>query len=108
MQSGITVSGGKITGTLKYLDSGTLATDWGAGHFMALKFTDPDENATSIKVGLYPTQGSDLVELDSDMDGVFKVTDKAAQKFVVVTRTADDVKREEYDLSELVLESAED
>ena len=104
MQSDIVVADGKITGTLKYLDEGQLVTDWGAGNFMALKFTVP-ENATSCKVGLDPSEGSGLVELDEDKDGVFKVTDNETQKFVIVTTDGAHTLTQEFDLSELVCQS---
>lgn len=91
------------------MDSGALATDWGAGNFIALTFTpsEDDTEATTYRVGLVPSQGSGLVELDSDMDGVFKVTDKDAQRFVVETANADRsrVSEQYYDLSGLVLET---
>ena len=104
MQSGITVTGDKITGTLKYLDEGQLVTDWGAGNFIALKFTVPD-GATSCKVGLNPTQGSGMQELDEDKDGVFKITDNATQKLVVVTTNGQYTLTQEFDLSELTCET---
>ena len=105
LQSGITVANGKITGTLSKVTSGALARDWGEGYFIALKFTNPDTTATSLRVGLDPSEGSGLVELDADMDGVFKITDKDVQVFKTVTslgnKTSEKVKT--YDLSELVL-----
>lgn len=109
LQSNVTVGNGYINGTLKYIDSGVLADDWGAGYFMALKFSDIDENATSIKVGLDPSQGSGLVEIlgDPDMNGVFKVTDKTAQDFKVVITDGTYFKTKTYDLAGLVLESQE-
>lgn len=97
-----------ITGTLHYLDTGQLVLDWGAGNFLALKFTNnkPDEVKT-IKVGLDPSQGSGLVPLDEDMNGVFKITDKDTQKFVIECYDEDNQKisRDEYDLSGLVCEA---
>ena len=104
MQSNIAIANGKITGTLKYLDEGQLVTDWGAGNFIALKFTVPDV-ATSCKVGLDPSVSSGLVELDEDKDGVFKVTDNETQKFVIVTTDGTHTLRQEFDLSELVCET---
>ena len=104
MQSNIAIADGKITGTLKYLDEGQLVTDWGAGNFMALKFTVPD-GATSCKVGLDPSVSSGLVELDEDKDGVFKVTDNETQKFVIVTTDGTYTLRQEFDLSELVCQT---
>ena len=102
------MSGSKITGTLKYLSSGQLVTDWGAGNFLALKFTDVPETATSVKVGLEPSQGSGLVELlgDPDMNGVFKITNKYVQKFVVVTTDGKTTTEQRFDLSGLTITEA--
>lgn len=73
---------------------------------MALKFTDNDDGAATIKVGLAPSQGSGLVPLDSDMDGVFKVTDKDAQVFrVLTTDERGNSKVDDYNLSGLTLEA---
>lgn len=99
----IVISGGKITGTLKYLSSGQLVTDWGAGYFMALKFSDIDPRLTTVKVGLTPSEGSGLVALDEDRNGVFKVTDKDEQKFTVQITDGRDTQTTYYDLSDLTL-----
>ena len=106
IQSGLNVSGGAITGTLKKLSTGDIASYWGQGHFMALKFSDVDPRATSVKVGMDPSEGSGLVELlgDPDMNGVFKVTDKDTQVFKVVTTDGTDTVTQEFDLSGLELE----
>jgi hypothetical protein len=56
-----------------------------------------------------PSQGSGLVELlgDPDMDGAFKVTDKDAQRFVMVaTNSAGQVARAAFDLSGLTCASS--
>jgi len=106
MQSNVSVSGKKITGTLNKLTSGQLVTDWGEGYFLALKFDNFSTGLTysDVKVGMSPSVSSGLVTLDSDKNGVFKVTDKDVQKLVVrqeksgVGRLTD-----YYDLSELVL-----
>ena len=105
MQTSVSVSDGAITGTLHKLTSGQLVTDWGEGYFIALKFTKNNDKATSIKVGLKPSVSSGLVELDADMDGVFKITDKNKQKFIV--RCSDGVESFDsvYDLSGLTLET---
>ena len=107
-KSDVAITGKKVTGTLKYLNSGTIASDWGAGNFLAIKFTNVDPNATSVLVGLDPSQGSGLVELlgDPNMNGVFKITNKNTQKFVMVT--TDNAGHEsfvEYDLTGLVCET---
>ena len=104
MQTSVAVANGAITSTLHKLTSGQLVTDWGEGYFIALKFTKNNDAATSIKVGLRPSQGSGLVELDPDMDGVFKITDKDAQVFVVRCTDANGSAYESiYDLSGLTL-----
>ena len=105
MQTGLQVANGKITGTLKKLTSGSLVNTHGEGYYMALKFTNIDPNATSVKVGLQPSAGTGLVEIinDPDKDGGFKVTDKDTQKFVVVSTINGFTSRQEYVLSDLVL-----
>lgn len=108
IQTGVTVGDGTITGTLKYVSTGALATDWGAGNFIALKFSNIDNRATSVKVGLDPSQSSGLVELmgDPDMNGVFKITNKDTQKFKVVVTDGLNVAVKTYDLSGLTVEDS--
>jgi hypothetical protein len=86
IQSGVSVSGNKITGTLKYLSTGSIVEDYGVGNFLALKFSNVDPEATSVKVGLEPSDEG-LQELlgDSDMNAIGKITDKNTQKFRVET-----------------------
>ena len=105
IQSDVAVSGKKITGTLNYLEDGPIAGYWGAGNFLALKFADLDPNATSIKVGLNPSQGSGLDEIigDPDLNGVFKITDKDVQTFRVVITDGHMTKTTDYDLSDLTV-----
>lgn len=102
LQTGVTVADGAITGTLKYVNSGALATDWGAGNFLALKFDIP-EGLTSVKVGLSPSEGTGLVELinDPDSNGVFKITDKDVQLLVVESTDGTSILRQEFSLSGL-------
>jgi hypothetical protein len=107
MQSDVAVSGNNITGTLTKLTSGQLVTDWGEGYFLALKFDDFSEGLTyeDVKVGLSPSQGSGLVTLDADQNGVFKITDKDVQKFVVRQEKEGIGRRTDYyDLSGLTLD----
>lgn len=109
MQTDIVVSDGAITGTLKYLSTGVLARDWGPGNFLGLAFTDLDERAATVKVGLRPSRGSGLVDIipDPDRTGVFKITDKDTQKFVVESADASGTKTvQEFDLSGLTVEDA--
>lgn len=103
MQEDLVVSGNRITGTLKKLTEGTLVHDWGEGYFMALDFSNLTPGAT-IKVGLDPSEGSGLVELDEDHNGVFKVTNKNTQNFKVVSTLSGDTKTDVYRLNGLTLE----
>lgn len=107
MQDNITVDAKAITGTLKKLTSGQLVTDWGEGYFIALTFSDFTDGLTyeNVKVGLTPSEGAGLITLDSDQDGVFKVTNKDVQKLVVF-QEKEGVGRlyETYDLSGLTLQ----
>ena len=86
MQSDLAVSEGKFTGTLKYLTSGQLVTDWGEGYFLAVGFDDFAEGLTyeNVKVGLHNSAGSGLVTLDGDKDAVLHITDPSTQKLMAV------------------------
>ena len=107
MQDGLMVSGGGITGTLKYLSDPTnpIVAQWGAGNFMALKFTDFGANLTSVKVGLDPSESSGMVEIidDPDKNGVFKVTNNVQQNFKVVATDGTKTVTDTYDLAGLTL-----
>ena len=102
MQTGVTVSGNSITGTLHKQTSGQIVTDWGQGYFVGLKFT-PDTDATVTRVGLVPTQGSGMQALDSDNLAIFKLTDITTQKLRVVSSRPGEEKEWMFDLSHLTL-----
>ena len=107
-QTDVNVVGNVIIGNLKYLSAGDVVTAWGAGNFVALKFViiNPDITYSDIKVGLNPSEGSGLVTLDADLNGVFKVTDKDEQVFrVVVTKNGEEFTKD-YVLSGLTLATA--
>ena len=105
MQENIVVKDGKIKGVLKFVKggiapSGILAGD---GYFLALKFSDVDATATSKKVGLVPSEGSGLVELDADMNAFAKISDITKQIFEVVITDGTRKGVQKFDLSELEL-----
>ena len=78
-----------------------------SGNFLAVKFSNIDENATSLKVGIQPSSiGADLVEAINDPDGnaVFRVTDKDTQKVVVKISDGTHTKTQTYSLAGLTLE----
>lgn len=103
MQSRVRIDGNVIKGTLKYLSEGSLVDTYGAGNFIALKFSDIDPTATSVKVGLDPSQGTGLVEIinDPDKNGAFKITNKYTQNFKIVTTDGTKTKTQIFDLSQL-------
>lgn len=105
MQEGIVIGKDKITGTLKFVKGGIAPSGImaGDGYFLALKFSEVDASATSKKVGLVPTQGSGLVELDADMNAFLKITDKDAQVFEVVITDGTRKGIQKFDLSGLVM-----
>lgn len=107
MQTDVAVEGKKISGTLHFIEGGLAASGplAGDGYFLALKFSDTDEAATSVLVGLQPSQGTGLVEIinDPDQNGVFKIKD-TKQKFVVVDSNDEKKTKTVYDLSGLILE----
>ena len=108
MQEDIVVGEDKITGVLKFVKggiapSGILAGD---GYFLALKFSDVDASATSKKVGLVPSAGSGLVELDSDMNAFMKISDINSQIFEVVITDGTRTGVQKFDLSGLELKRA--
>lgn len=107
IQDNVHVGDNAITGTLIYLDdeNADLVKTWGEGYFVALKFTNIDSRATSVRVGLNPSQSSGLVEIidDPDKNGVFKITDKDSQKFRIISSDGTNSVTTDYDLTGLVL-----
>ena len=109
IQSGVSVTGDKVTGTLNYLDSTNAApivNKWGPGYFVFTGWSGVDSDSTSLLVGLTPSAGSGLVEAinDPDQNGIFKVTDKTKQKLTFIQRDASgNSTAQYYDLSGLTL-----
>ena len=86
--------------------SGALAGD---GYFLALKWSDPAQTVTSLKVGLVPSAtGMDLIECidDTDRDGVFKITDPTTQVLKIIQSNSGHKHMQILKLIGLVLEPA--
>ena len=112
MQTDVEVKDGAITGTLHFIEGGLAETGplAGDGWFLALHWSNPDADATSLKVGLQPSaSGMDLVECidDTDRNGVFKITPELNQRFVVVQSNANGQTRQYFSLDGLTFESEE-
>lgn len=116
MQSDIAVADGKVTGTLKFIEGGLDPTPGGVlsgdGYFLALKWSNVDSDTRSIKVGLVPSStGMELVECydDSDRNGVFKISNKDTQEFVIrqADATGNKTTTQVFRLNELTLEEPE-
>ena len=92
-----------ITGTLKYFDTpGEIVDYWGAGYFIVLNMLDNDwSDYTSVLVGLDPSVSSGLQEITTDeqKNGIFKVTNKDTQKFVIVSTDGTNTRRQEFRLN---------
>lgn len=106
IQSGITVTGNKITGTLLHQSSGQIVTDWGTGYFIGLTMSNVASDATSVKAGLYPSQGSGYVTLDEDLTILCHITDKKTQFFDVIQTDGTRSHIQRFDLSGLTLQPA--
>lgn len=102
----VAVNGNEISGTLAFMNADNAITQvWGYGNFLVLKFSNLDPTATSVKVGLEPSQGSGLAEIinDPDKNCVAKITDKNRQKFVVVSSDGTTETKQTFSLKNLTL-----
>ena len=110
-QSDVAVADGKITGTLNFIEGGLAPSGYlsGDGYFLALKWSNLDSHTNSLKVGLVPSEGAGMIECfdDPDRNGVFKITDKNAQKIKIVQSDGTHKNVQFFDLSGLTLESTE-
>ena len=85
--------------------AGPLAGD---GYFLAIKWSDPDESATSLKVGLVPSaSGMEPQECidDTDRNGVFKITDPASQVIKIISSNDEHTTTQIFKLTGLTLEA---
>lgn len=82
--------------------SGPLAGD---GYFIALKWSAPAQGATSLLVGLQPSEGTGLVEAidDPDRNIVAKIASKD-QKFIVWQSNDTKSTKQVFDLTGLTFE----
>lgn len=111
LQTRVRVSDNAISGTLKYVEGYTGFSgdpDLQSGNFIALKFSNIDERATSVKVGLDPSAGSGLVEIlnDPDKNGVFRISNKNNQNFKVVITDGTHTRTQTFDLATLTVQDS--
>ena len=83
-----------------------MVRDWGEGYFLALSWSNVAPTATSLKVGIMPSQGAGYQEAiaDPDHNGVFKVTNKNNQDIVIISANDSHRTLQNWDISGLVLE----
>lgn len=100
---------GKLNGTLYYIENGLAPSGYlsGSGNFLALHLDSEDWDIyTSVKVGLYPSEGSGMVEILSDEEKICvgKITSND-QVFKVESTDGTLTKTDVYSLEDLVLET---
>lgn len=110
-QSDVTVEGNVISGNLKFIEGGLSPSGplSGDGYFVALKWSDPDETATSLKVGLVPSaSGMEPQECidDPDRNGVFKITDPKNQVLKIISSNDEHKTTQTFKLTGLEFEDA--
>lgn len=111
MQDNVVVKGNTISGELKFIEGGLSPSGplSGDGYFLALKWSDPDETATSLLVGLIPSaSGMDLIEAidDTDRNGVFKISDPENQVFKLISSNSEHTNEQTFSLRGLKFEVA--
>lgn len=90
LQTNVAIANGKATGSLKHITDYTGFSDdpeLQEGHYIALHWSDPEQNVTSLKVGIVPSSiGIEPVEClsDTDRNGVFRVTNKNNQVIRII------------------------
>lgn len=99
LQTGLTINNTthKMTGTVNYIASGQIVTDWNNHHFIGLAF-EPGADAVKVEVGI-----KNLVALDEDLLALISIEDKTKPFRVVTTYTNGQVVEVQYDLSGLTL-----
>ncbi len=100
---------GKISGTLSYIEDGLAPSGYlsGSGNFLALHLDSEDWDIyTSVKVGLYPSEGSGMVEILTDEEKICvgKITSND-QVFMIESTDGTLTKTDVYSLSDLILET---
>lgn len=116
LQSGVSVDDHEVTGTLKYVTGYTGfsgKTEEQSGNYLVLRF-DTDDVDDVITVELLGGTVGHPVELDSDRNCVFRITNPKKQKIRVVTTHEVDAEThatvtstEIFYLHQLELEAAE-
>lgn len=105
MQTGITVDGFDIKGTVHFLENGITETGTlsGAGYYLALKYSGITSGDV-VTVGVSPSEGSGFIPLDSDLDSVMKITNIYQQKIKVRIYGTDGMREYTYNLDKLTLD----
>lgn len=103
LQTGLTVNETtkKITGTLNYIATGQIVTDWNNHNFMGLYISSTDDRVAYFKAGI-----KNLVKLDEDGLILVSVEDKTKPLRVVTVYENGQEVETDYDISGLTLADA--
>ena len=107
LQEDVVINDKFIKGTLHYVTGYTGFSDDTAkqeGNYLALDFTASDGATTTAQ--LVGPNGTDAIDVSTDMYAVFRITDKNAQKIRVSSTLNSDTVVKTYSLAGLVLERA--
>ena len=108
LQDNVIVNDNFIQGHLNYVTGYTGFSgnpEYQSGNYLVLKFAATDGATTTVEL----TNAQDPkgpITLDSDMNAVFRITNKNTQKVKVVTTLAGDTITKVYSLSSLVVDNA--
>lgn len=106
LQDNIVITGNKITGKLIKNEGWTSGPLEGEGYFLTVTVGDVPNGATNVRMGLNPSEGTGLVELDQDLTGIYKVASTTQQVLQVVYTLNGENHVTTYDLSGLELVNA--
>lgn len=108
-QTGVTITGDRITGTLIKSTNSVMARDWGEGWFICLKFSNFPAGTDSCYAGIYPSQSSGAGDVYSDSDHaiIAKVNDRKQQRIKVTTTAGTKAITQWFDISGLEFTEAD-
>lgn len=107
IQENVEIYNKEITGTLKYLNEGSLVNRFGSGYFLALDLSDNDYSIiNNISIGILPSNGIEFFNVKEDDDKIVALKiDNTNQKVIINVSNDETSVTKKYDLSSLQLGS---